>query len=145
MAFLIKEEKAMQINRMGVRITDAPGIDDILVQPNTAFEHGVAVEITRDANYDRFTIAELNEHIEALTAARDAANEMAQLPVKTDDRGPWDRLEDVPIGIDRVWDRDNDHWDRATSVTNWGAWVAETGTYSGPATNQKYGPFRIEL
>lgn len=131
----------MQIRRMGIEITDVPVIGTVTVEPDAGKSEGVRIVAAGKA----FSVAELNGAIDALMTARDEAVRMSTMPVAGDATGPWRRLEDVPGDIDRVLDKDSDRWDRSPDPLLPGAWICRTdgGTYSGPATNQKYAPFTV--
>jgi hypothetical protein len=108
----------MKIEKRGVRITAVPGLESITVEQDTYSTGGVHILLkglsVNQREFERGTsygIKELGELIEALQAAQQEAQQMAGMPsfVK-DDEGPWERLEDIPEHITRIYDKENDSW-----------------------------------
>lgn len=127
----------MKIEKLGIRITELPFEQTIRTDGNE-----IVIESPLDVTTRRYSAASAAALRDALTVVLDGiAREAA------DGNDPWDRLEDVPTYVQKVWDSQDDLWcrDGRDGLRRYGAgWIAEDGTRSGPATNQKYGPFRAE-
>jgi hypothetical protein len=127
----------MKIEKLGVRITEICGAESIEITPDERAEHGVTIKITYAIGALLYGIEQFGQHIDALKSAHAEAAAMAARSASVA-RGPWDRLEDVPQRVNRVWDYQDGRWDRASD----GVWVDMDGNDASASSN-KYSPFRL--
>lgn len=116
----------MKITKHGVTITDVPGVESIVIADGAA-----EITFTERAMAYASPLPMLKEFRDALSAAiRELEGISGVASVRPD--GPWDRAEEIPDDIDRVFDCDGDDWRRnSNSFSGWSCGtVQDIGSYS---------------
>ncbi len=102
----------MKISKGSITITEAPGIDRIVIEQTPTGE--VITQVTFDGDEWMYSLKSLMEARDALTAAVREAREMAGLPSEGSALGPWVSLRDVPENVPQVRDKDDATYNRPT-------------------------------
>lgn len=128
----------MKIEQRGVVITEVPGFRSITVKADGGDARVVLAVYNLESPLE-FVPATLAELIEALQEAHKHALQIAGIrPESENTTGPWDRLEDIPEHITRVWDNVDDLWERNGRYP-------ETGWNYGRESARESAPFRLHL
>lgn len=117
----------MEIKENGFTVTGLPRIEEISVKSR---DEGVRIDF---AGWT-YTLDEWREFTEACVYVRDRlANAGTPAPTAAPTPYTWNRIEDVPDGIDIVYDREADDWRRGQ-----GRWEGEPPEYVN-----KFAPFSL--